>query len=246
MQSDLPDFVPAPNIGRHPQVYERENEAIARDGRLDAALARIAPWRGRRLLDIGCGTGFWLGRYAETAATVVGVEPDPRLLERARARDLPPSVQLRHGSAEHLPLDDASIDVAHARFAYFFGAGAEAGLAEVRRVLAPGGVFVAMDNDWSGGDFADLLRDAVGGNASHDPTAIAAWWAQQGAERHVAEAGWSARSPTELERILRIEFPADTVDRFVARHTAASLSYRVALYVVRTGPGSLSPTGRLR
>ena len=38
----LNDFVKAPNIGHHPDTYERENEAIARDGRLDAALERLA------------------------------------------------------------------------------------------------------------------------------------------------------------------------------------------------------------
>lgn len=229
------DFVPAPNLHRHPDVYELENEAIARDGRLDATLAAVAPWSGRRLLDIGCGTGFWLPRY-RGAAQVVGVEPDPTLLPRAQARvaDLP-GVEALAGSAEHLPLPDASVDVAHARFAYFFGPGAEKGLAEVRRVLAPGGTFVAIDNSWAGGDFADLLRDAVGGNASMDPDATGRWWAAQGAHRVEVEAGWQAKSPEELERILRIEFPGPTVDRFVARHRAAHLSYRIALFVVRAG-----------
>ena len=89
-----------------------------------------------------------------------------------------------------------------------------------------------VDNDWSGGDFADLLRDAVGGNASHDPEAIARWWAERGAERVRVDAGWTARSAEELERILRIEFPGPTIDRFVARHAGASLTYRMALYVV--------------
>ncbi len=224
--------MPAPNIGRHPAIYERENAAIARDGRLDAALDALAPRAGKRVLDIGCGTGFWLPRLAEGAAAVVGVEPDPALLARARARPLPPTVRLLRGSAEHLPLPDASVDVAHARFAYFFGAGAEAGLAELRRVLAPGGIFVAVDNDDSGGDFAALLADAVGGNASMDLSATRRWWAAQGAVRHVVEAGWVAASEDELARILRIEFPAATVDRFVARHQGPALSYRMALYVL--------------
>ncbi len=233
MNTPPPDFVPAPNIRSSPDLYERENEAIARDGRLDAALARLAPYAGRRLLDIGCGTGFWLPRYAETAARVIGVEPDPDLRARALCRAMPPHCSVLAGSAEHLPVADASVDIAHARFAYFFGAGAERGLAEVRRVLAPGGTFIAIDNDWSTGDFADLLRDAVGGNASHDPHAIAEWWARQGADRRVVSAGWQAQSASELEAILRIELPADTVDRFVARHRGSALSYSMALYVVR-------------
>ena len=229
------DWVPAPNIGRHPDTYERENEALARDGRLDDALRAVADWRAKRLLDIGCGTGFWLPRYAD-AAEVVGIEPDPQLLERARTRVATVGhVDALPGSAEHPGLGDRRFDVVHARFAYFFGAGAEAGLAAVRRLLAPGGVFVAVDNSWSGGDFAELLRDATTGNASHDPDAIARWWAAQGAERVEVEAGWAARSPDELEEILRIEFPSDVVDRFVARHPGRSaLTYRMLLYVVRS------------
>ncbi|MCB9897044.1 MAG: methyltransferase domain-containing protein [Planctomycetes bacterium] len=227
------DWRPAPNIRRHPEVYERENEALARDGRLDVALREVADWRGRRLLDVGCGTGFWLPRYAD-ASSVLGVEPDPDLLGAARARVAHlPHVSAELGSAEHLPCEDASFDVVHARFAYFFGAGAERGLHEVRRVLAPGGVFVAIDNAWTHGDFADLLRDAVGGNADLDPEATAAWWRAQGAERLDVDAGWQADSADELERILRIEFPAETVERFVARRRAASLSYAMALFVVR-------------
>jgi SAM-dependent methyltransferase len=74
------DWIRAPNIADDPATYRLENEAIARDGRLDAALHELAPWDGLTLLDIGCGTGFWLPRYAERAAHVIGVEPDPDLL----------------------------------------------------------------------------------------------------------------------------------------------------------------------
>lgn len=228
------DWVPAPNIGRHPEIYEQENEALLRDGRLDAALAGLVPWKGRRLLDIGCGTGFWLPQYAQEAAQVVGVEPDPNLLARATERcATSPNIAVHAGSAESLPLADASIDIAHARFAYFFGPGAEAGLAEVRRVLVPGGVFVAIDNSWADGDFAELLRDATGGNASMDPAATDAWWQAQGAVRVEVDGGWRARSAEELERILRIEFPRGTVDRWVRNNAGRSaLSYRFALFVV--------------
>lgn len=225
------DWRPAPNIGKHPEIYELENEALARDGRLDAALSELADVAGRTLLDIGCGTGFWLPRWP-SAATVVGVEPDPALLERARDRVAgEPHVEVRHGSAEQLPVDDGSVDVAHARFAYFFGPGSERGLEEVSRALVPGGTLLVVDNSWRSGDFADLLRDATGGNADHDPEATSAWWANRGATRHEVLGGWQATSPEELERVLRIEFPAATVDRWVARNPGrASLTYAFAVF----------------
>ena len=227
----LTDWTRAPNIAGDPATYELENEAIARDGRLDSALHELAPWDGRVMLDIGCGTGFWLPRYIERAARVVGVEPDPALLALARDRcGATAGTDVRHGSAEHLPVDDASMHVVHARCAYFFGPGSDAGLREVRRVLAPDGVFVAVDNSRSGGDFARLLDAAVGGNADDDPGATDRWWAAHGAVRHEVHGGWEASSPAELERILRIEFATDVVDEFLSTHDGASLTYRFALF----------------
>ena len=229
------DFVRAPNISSDPDLYELENAAIRRNGRLDAALRSVADWTGLTLLDIGCGTGFWLPEYSMAAAEVIGVEPDPELLPLALRRVAHlGSVSVRSGSAEHLPVEDASVDVAHARFAYFFGGGAEPGLAEVLRVLAPGGVFVAIDNDWSWGEFADLLRMARTGKAALGPVAVRRWWAGQGAERVDVRAGWNAESPEQLERLLRLEFADGVVDRFLRRRSpTSSLTYGISLFVVR-------------
>lgn len=228
------DFRRAGNIAADPQLYERENEAIARDGRLDAALRDVADWPGRDVLDVGAGTGFWLPRYAATAASVTGVEPDPQLLQAARDRVRSvDNADVMAGSAEHLPLDDASMDIVHARFAYFFGPGADAGLAGVRRVLRPGGTFVAIDNDWGWGEFSELLQTATTGNAAIDPDDTDRWWREHAAERINVRAGWQATSSQELETILRLEFADAVVDEFlVTREPSHRLTYGVALFVV--------------
>lgn len=232
---ELPDWRRATNIATDPELYERENDAVAADGRLDRALREVADWAGRTLLDVGCGTGYWLPRYAVDADRVIGVEPDPDLLARAhrRTRHLD-NVEVVRGSAEHLPVAPATVDVAHARFAYFFGEGAEAGLHEVGRVLRPGGVFVAVDNDWGYGRFADLLRRADVGNAAIDPETTDRWWRDRSAIRIDVPGAWRCRSAEELEAILRLELPGPVVDAFVAAHPGTrELSYGFALFVVR-------------
>ncbi|MHB8449663.1 MAG: methyltransferase domain-containing protein [Mycobacteriales bacterium] len=232
---EFPDWQPAPNIRDYPALYELENDAFDPDDLVWSAMERAAPWAGRRLLDLGCGTGFWLPRYAEEGADVIGVEPDPALRELAadRVADLS-NVQILAGSAEHLPLADRSVDVVHARFAYFFGPGADAGLVEVRRVLAPGGALIAIDNDPNRGEFAELLHAASGAFARRDPATVEGWWRQRGADRIDVMAQWCFRSRDDLEAVLRNEFRDGAAETWLARHpTRTAISYGYTLYVVR-------------
>ncbi|QQQ80460.1 class I SAM-dependent methyltransferase [Saccharothrix sp. 6-C] len=226
----FPDFHRAPNIADHPDLYERENEAIDPAGLLWRALRDQADWAGRTVLDLGCGTGFWLPRYAVDAAAVIGVEPDPDLVVRARERG-----DARHGSAEHIPLPDASVDVVHARFAYFFPPDGEPGLAEVRRVLRPGGALVVIDNDWRHGEFADLLAASPWASAQGTAETTDAWWRARGASRTEVMSAWRCRDAAELEAVLRIEFPGDVVDAWVrANPGRRELTYGYVLFTTTT------------
>jgi len=108
-------------------VYDLESRALDPDGLVLAAMRSLAPWSGRTLVDLGCGSGYWLLSYADDAACVIGVEPDSSLLELAARRNR--RAKVVPGSAEHLPLDDAGADVVHARFAYFWPPDCAAGMA---------------------------------------------------------------------------------------------------------------------
>ncbi len=122
------------------------------------------------MLDVGCGTGFHLPRFATTARSVVGVEPHPDLLALARRRTRAlPSVTVHQGTAQALPLPEASVDVVHARWAYFFGPGCEPGLAELSRVVRRGGVALVVDNDPTRSTFGGWFRR---GYPDVDPTAV--------------------------------------------------------------------------
>jgi SAM-dependent methyltransferase len=237
---EFPDWQPAPNIRDNPELYELENIALDPDGLVLAAMREAAPWVGRRLVDLGCGNGFWLPGYAAEASDVVGVEPDSSLLRSALARVSGlPNVRVGAGSAEHLPLDDAAADVVHARFAYFFGPGAEPGLAEVLRVLTAGGTFIAIDNDHCDGEFADILRAAGHGFATRDQADIDRWWADNGARAITVRSEWRFGSHRDLTAVLRNEFRDGAADAWLSEHPdRLHISYGFRLYVVTKPPAT--------
>jgi ubiquinone/menaquinone biosynthesis C-methylase UbiE len=103
------------------------------------------------VLEIGCGTGNLTLQIAERFpdAHVCGLDPDPRALAiaRAKARRRGATVQWDEGSAADLPYPDASMDrvVSSLMFHPLDGADRERALAEVRRVLRPGGQLHLVD-----------------------------------------------------------------------------------------------------
>jgi ubiquinone/menaquinone biosynthesis C-methylase UbiE len=96
-----------------------------------------------RVLEIGCGPGVGIELLAHSALCVVGVDPSPEMLRQARRRNAlavrDGRVELRQGSAESLPLADASCDRVLAVNSLQVWPDARGGLREVRRVLKPDG-----------------------------------------------------------------------------------------------------------
>jgi ubiquinone/menaquinone biosynthesis C-methylase UbiE len=111
-----------------------------RSTRLIVELAGVGP--GDRVLDVGSGPGRFLREAAERGATVVGVEPSGQMRRLALRRipdRLRAAVTVTDGTAEDLPLEDGSATVAWAVASFHHWTDPDAGLAELRRVLAPGG-----------------------------------------------------------------------------------------------------------
>jgi ubiquinone/menaquinone biosynthesis C-methylase UbiE len=105
-------------------------------------LAACALGRGHRFLDVGTGTGVVAAAAAATpgaAVRVVGLDVSPAMLARARARVAPVRVALVTGDAEALPCRDGSFDAAAGHFVLVFLDRPAAAVAELHRVLRPGG-----------------------------------------------------------------------------------------------------------
>jgi SAM-dependent methyltransferase len=224
----VPGAIPSPNIWHHPQVYEIENRAVDRVGALTSLMQSLAPWEGRDLLDIGCGTGFHLPLFARTAGSVTGIEPhgDLAAIARRRVRRLE-NVTVLQASAESLPLADSSVDVMHARWAYFFGPGCEPGLAELDRVMRPGSRAFVIDNDPTRSTFGAWFRL---GYPQVDHLETADFWAGLGWERCPVDMAWTFDSREDLESVVRIEFSAEVADQILAGHEGTSVDYAVNVW----------------
>src|SRR4051794_29733736 len=94
-----------------------------------------------RVLEVGAGNGMNFGRYPATVDEVVALEPEPYLREKAEAaaRSAPVRVTVRDGVAHPLPLEDDSFDVAVASLVLCSVPDPDHAIAELRRVLRPGG-----------------------------------------------------------------------------------------------------------
>jgi ubiquinone/menaquinone biosynthesis C-methylase UbiE len=105
-----------------------------------AIVDRVPPGRA---LDAACGTGRHTAYLASRGHRVAGVDATPAMLEKARARV--PSADLRVGDLAHLPFDAGAFDLAVCALALSHLSAPEPAVAELARVLRPGGTLVVSD-----------------------------------------------------------------------------------------------------
>ena len=175
---------------------------------------------GRRVLDLGAGTGKLTATLVALGADVMAVEPDPAMLaELCRAL---PGVRALPGSAEAIPLPDASVDAVLAGNAMHWFDMEVAG-PEIARVLAPGGTLAGLWNvfddrvDWVAG----LAR--VSGSAAIGPRDLPAGW-------RVATAGMHPGADFQFGSPEQAEFPHG--QRRTADSLVATLATKAGMLVM--------------
>jgi SAM-dependent methyltransferase len=134
----------------HP-VGSREFFADLADYRFDKlrylpTLVDFAAYRGRRVLEVGCGIGTDLVRFAHGGALVTGVDLSQTAIDLAARNFAAANLagDLRVADAESLPFADASFDVVYGHGVLQYAVHPERIVAEARRVLAPGGEAIFM------------------------------------------------------------------------------------------------------
>ncbi len=115
----------------------------------------IAPNHGQRWLDVGCGNGAFTQLIAQQSEplTLVGIDPSEAQLAYARQQPLLQSVDFVNADAMALPFPDDAFNLAVMPLVIFFVPEPAQGVAEMARVVAPGGIVAAYAWDMEGGGF---------------------------------------------------------------------------------------------
>lgn len=145
---------------RAPQMYATEEPLAVRirthklytqpKGDFHAWVLDHVPWRGdERVLDIGCGSGAYVdpvGQRLGRGGHLLAGDISWGMLRDLASKSLPAYVALLNGDAMRIPLPDSCCDVVLANHMLYHVPQIEEAVAEIHRVLRPGGYFVAATN----------------------------------------------------------------------------------------------------
>lgn len=203
-----------------PEIFAIERAAMDRAGRVIDRLDELLP-RGA-IADIGAGDGFTAQRLERPDRQVIPVEPAAGMVRPDR--DLP----WVRADAEHLPFSDSVLDGVYSTWAYFFSRRWDPtpGLAELHRVVVPGGPLIVVDN--AGGDeFSAMALEDI----SADPT----FWRARGFRHEIIETSFEFESPDDARRLLEFFFGEGGPER-----ARTEVSFNVSLFVgTSRGAGTL-------
>jgi ubiquinone/menaquinone biosynthesis C-methylase UbiE len=132
-----------------------EDQVLPRAVELTCGGAKMERWRRQTtlgligtVLEFGFGSGLTVGLYPDTVTEVLAVEPSELARARAANRISASAVSVRHVGldGQQIPLDDASVDSALCTFTLCTIPDVDAALAEVRRIVRPGGTFHFLEH----------------------------------------------------------------------------------------------------
>ena len=197
----MPQSEPWPKIYREaPEIFEAFSRAEDPEGLVVQRLWELAGFPGRRILEIGCGTGRYSQALAPGTAGYFALEPNPGMLGLAK-RGPGEGPHLVRARGQALPLRDQSVDLVVASWvlAYLRPEVMTSVIKEAYRVLRPGsgrGIWL-VENHWTGAFQALRERAGFGG--------------EPGVKRLIEDHGFQVRDVIETE----LRFPSGAEAEYV-------------------------------
>jgi SAM-dependent methyltransferase len=154
---------PEQDLARNVQLWSQNEDYLIESGRrawaspepfwgvwhIPERELRVLPdVRGKDVVDLGCGTGYWAAWLARRGARVVGVDPTPAQLRRARRLQAEFGLEfpLVQAGAESVPLPDETFDLVFSEYGAAIWADPHRWIPEAARLLRPGGGLIFLRN----------------------------------------------------------------------------------------------------
>ena len=196
-------------------LFEIERAAMDRPGKVIRYLDEVLP--DGDVLDIGAGDGFTAEALNSPIRSLYGVEPAQGMINADRM------LTYVRASAEALPFADSSFAAAYATWAYFFPGYLDIGdgLAELERVVQPGGPMVIVDN-YGGDEFSTLL--------GHEDRIDTEFWNSQGFTVNQIETAFEFTGQAEADRLISLYAgrPFASVPLTINYRVAAMVKFRAS------------------
>ncbi|MEK6638237.1 MAG: metalloregulator ArsR/SmtB family transcription factor [Pseudomonadota bacterium] len=170
----------------HAEHWDAMRSLHVAEGEVEAALARAlghAPIG--RLVDVGTGTGRMLALFAAQATHATGIDRSPEMLRLARAKLDGAAIELRQGDIGALPLEDGSADTVILHQVLHYLPAPEAAIAELGRILAPGGRVLIVD--FASHDLEELRDRDAHARLGFSDEQISGWCAAAGLDYSAVE-----------------------------------------------------------
>jgi SAM-dependent methyltransferase len=177
---------------RHPHLnydtiapkYNQRYASSPLPERANALIDLIQQVKAQRILEVGCGTGFWLNAFSAEIDMAYGMDYSMGMLEQAKRRSA--HLELSRGDAVYLPYRDNSFDFLYCVDAIHHFGKPDRFIAEAFHVLQPGGALAVVGSDPHGGDGTWYVYDYFEGVLETDlqrfpsESAILAWMRKEG------------------------------------------------------------------
>jgi ubiquinone/menaquinone biosynthesis C-methylase UbiE len=163
----------------HAEHWDAMRSLHVAEDQVEAALARAL---GRapigRLVDVGTGTGRMLALFGGEASHATGIDRSPEMLRLARAKLDGAAIELRQGDIGALPLEDGCADTVILHQVLHYLPAPEAAIAELARILAPGGRVLIVD--FASHDLEELRDRDAHARLGFSDEQISGWCAAAG------------------------------------------------------------------